>query len=82
MSKWDKLIERILDLSDDLRFEELTKVLKHYGYALKQPKRGSSHYTFRKAGASPITLVKDVPIKKVYVKEVRKIVMEENNEKD
>ena len=28
MSKWDKLLERILSLSNDLRFSELQKVLE------------------------------------------------------
>ena len=32
MSKWDKLITRICNLSKDLRFNELRKVLEIYGY--------------------------------------------------
>ena len=32
MSKWDKLITRICNLSKDLRFDELRKVLESYGY--------------------------------------------------
>ena len=31
MSKWDKLIVRICNLSEDLRFDELKKVLESYG---------------------------------------------------
>ena len=34
MSKWDKLIEKILNLSKDMRFDELRKVLESYGYVL------------------------------------------------
>lgn len=48
MSKWDKLILKISALSKDLRFSELRKVLESYGYVMKNPKGGSSHYTFRK----------------------------------
>jgi len=33
MSKWDKLITRICNLSKDLRFDELRKVLESYGEA-------------------------------------------------
>ena len=47
MSKWEKLLRRILTLSKDLRFDELRKVLESYGYVMKAPKSGSSHYTFR-----------------------------------
>ena len=36
MSKWDKLIVRICNLSKDLRFDELKKVLESYDeYAKK-----------------------------------------------
>ena len=67
MSKWDKLIARICNLSKDLRFTQLQKVLETYGYRMDAPRSGSSHYTFRKQGKSPITIPKHEPIKKVYV---------------
>ena len=50
MSKWDKLIARICNLSKDLRFTQLQKVLEIYGYRMDAPRSGSSHYTFRKQG--------------------------------
>ena len=77
MSKCDKLIARICGLSKDLRFDELRKVLESYGYELKAPKSGSSHYTFRKPGAVPITIPKHEPIKKVYVEMVRQVIESE-----
>ena len=77
MSSWDKLLSRILSLSNDLRFDELKKVLEQYGYSAHQPRRGSSHYTFRKPGCMPITIPKHEPIKKVYVEMVREIVESE-----
>ena len=82
MSKWDKLIKRICNLSKDLRFAELRKVLESYGYEMYAPKSGSSHYTFRKQGCMPITIPRHNPIKKVYVETVRNIVESEakNNE--
>lgn len=54
MSKWDKLIARICNLSKDLRFTQLQKVLEIYGYRMDAPRSGSSHYTFRKQGKSPL----------------------------
>ena len=38
MSKWDKLITRICNLSKDLRFDELRKVLESCGYEMNAPK--------------------------------------------
>ncbi len=77
MSKWDKLLQKICALSTDLRFQELRKVLESYGYQMKAPSGGSSHYTFRKPGCHPITIPKHEPIKKIYVELVKEIVESE-----
>lgn len=83
MSKWEKLLKKILTLSKDMRFDELRKILESYGYVMCAPKGGSSHYTFRKPGQNPITIPKHEPIKKVYVEMVRQVVEEEaGNEND
>lgn len=79
MSKWDKLISRILSLSKDMRFEELRKVLEAYGYSMHGPSGGSSHYTFRKKGKNPVTIPVHEPIKKVYVEMVKRVVLEEGD---
>ena len=44
MSKWDKLLNKIISLSKDVRFEELRKVLESYGYEMNAPKSGSWSY--------------------------------------
>lgn len=77
MSQWDKLLDRICSLSKDLRFNELRRVLESYGYEMKSPKGGNSHYTFRKSDCMPITIPKHEPIKKIYVQMVREIVESE-----
>ena len=82
MSKWDKLLSRILSLSKDMRFDELKKVLESYGYEMNAPKSGRSHYTFRKPGKNPITIPKHEPIKKIYVEMVREVVEESTHEND
>ena len=84
MSSWEKLLARILTLSNDLRYEELKRVLEEYGYTVKQPKSGGSLYTFRKPGCMPITIPKHEPIKKVYVEMVKEVVESERdrNEED
>jgi len=75
LSQLDKLIERVLKLDKKLRFDELAKLLKRIGYTMHQPKRGSSHYTFRRDGRPPITIPKDNPISKVYVDLVRDAIL-------
>ena len=82
MSKFDKLISEILSESADLRFDELRKVMEYYGYSMSGPRSGSSHYTFRKAGRTPITIPKHTPIKRVYIRMVKEIVEGENDEKE
>ncbi len=82
MSRWDKLLSRILSLDKNMRFDELRKVLESYGYTMNTPGSGSSHYTFRKQGKSPITIPKHEPIKKVYVEMVRTVVEEEMSHED
>ena len=77
MSKWEKLLQKILSLSKDMRFDELCRVLESYGYEMNAPRGGSSHYTFRKDGCQPITIPKHEPIKKVYVQMVKEIVESE-----
>ena len=64
MSQFEKLLQRIHDLSKELRFDEVRKVLEAYGYTMTTPRSGSSHYTFRKPGCNPITIPKHEPIKK------------------
>ncbi len=67
LGQWDKLVAEILQKNPNLRFEDLYKALVKIGYTAEQPRGGSSHYTFRKDGAMPITLPKHVPMKKAYI---------------
>ena len=84
MSTWEKLLMRIVSLSRNMRFSELRKVLESYGYTMKAPSGGSSHYTFRKSNCAPITIPKGDPIKKIYIQMIKDIVESEaeNNEVD
>lgn len=74
MSQWDKLIDEILREDPHLRFEDLCKALEKMGYQARQPRGGSSHYTFRKAGCMPITIPRHYPINKAYIALVADIV--------
>ena len=62
-----------------MRFDELRRVLESYGYVMNAPRKGSSHFTFRKPGCQPITIPKHEPIKTVYVEMVKAVVESEVN---
>ena len=62
MSKFEKLLSRIMSLDKGMRFNELKKILESFGYTMTAPRGGSSHYTFRKAGCNPITIPKHEPL--------------------
>lgn len=75
------MLQRIRLLDRSMRFDELKKVLEHYGYTMSGPTGGSSHKTFRKAGCYPVTIPQHELIKKAYVELVRDIIeSEERNE--
>ena len=81
MSQWDKLIAAILAKDKTLRFEDLKKALVRIGYTIDQPRGGGSHYTFRKAGAMPLTVPKQQPLNRAYIELVSEAVkryLEEN----
>ena len=84
MSQFDKLLQRIRCLDKNMRFEELQKVLEHYGYTMYGPAGGRSHKSFRKPGKPTITIPQHNPIKRAYVENVKAIVEseEESNEND
>ena len=82
MSSWDKLLKRVKNLDKSLSFEDLSKVLKHYGYVAYK-NSGGSHYTFRKKYRIPVTLPYRHQMLMCYVKSVKRAAeMEENDEKE
>lgn len=62
MSKLKKLLEKINNNPRQVRFEELDKILLHYGFSKRQPRSGSSHYTY-KLGKFRLT----VPFKQPHI---------------
>ena len=76
VSKFEKLLQRIKNLDNGLRFEELKKILESLGYEMNSPRGGSSHFTFRKKGHIPITIPKHEPIKTAYVRLVKEAIEE------
>ena len=81
MTRWDKLIERIASLSNDLRFDEVEKVLKGYGYSIDK-QNGGSHCVFRKPGAHPICIPRKNPVKQTYVEQLKQMLEEGVKDED
>ena len=64
-----KLRARIEQNPKHVRFEDLDKLLRGYGFAVRQPKKGSSHYVYKR-GQWLLTVPYRRPhIGKHYVKE-------------
>lgn len=83
MAKFEKLLKDLLNMSADIRFDELKKILEFFGYKMRKKKSGTSHVVFEKEKAASIVIPRHSKIKKVYVKLVKEIVEEElkQNEK-
>ena len=77
MSKFDKLLQRIKDMDNNLRFQEIRRVLESYGYVMNTPRGGSSHCTFRKKNCMPITIPRHDPVKPIYVLMVKSVIERE-----
>lgn len=80
MSKRDKLLQSIKNNPSNVKFETLQKLLLHYSFKERQPKGGSSHYTYT-LGKLILTVPKHKPVNKIYVKQFLKFIDEiENNQ--
>jgi predicted RNA binding protein YcfA (HicA-like mRNA interferase family) len=79
LSKKDKLLKFIKNNPTNVKFEDLKKVLENIGY--KVVNRGGSHYVFTKKDGVSLCIPYKKPVKVIYVKQVIKIIEEEENER-
>ena len=77
MSKKEKLIEAIKNNPKNVRFEDLKKILESMGYSAVN--KGGSHFVFTKENAISLTIPYKKLVKVVYVKQVIKIIEEDEN---
>jgi len=64
LSQLQKLWEKVRNNPKAVRFEELDKLLLKSGFKRRQPRSGSSHYTYVKNGC-----ILTVPYNRPHVKE-------------
>ena len=67
----DKLIQKMKNKPNGIRFKELARVLEHNGYRMKK-RKGTSHRNFINNKGDVITIIEENPLKAVYVKDVLK----------
>ena len=80
MSKKDKELQSMRNNTKNVRFKTLQSVLLNYKFTETAPGGGSSHYTYHR-GIYRITVPKDHPVGRIYVKKaleiIDKIILEE-----
>ena len=77
MPSIEKLIEKMKNQPNGIRFQELAKVLEYNGYKMKS-KTGTSHRQFINNNGEVITIKAENPLTAVYVKDVLKRVGKQN----
>jgi hypothetical protein len=70
MTHKEKLLERLRNNRKNVRFEELDMLLTDYGFAVRQPRGGSSHFIYRR-GKRIITIACHEPF--VHPKAVKEV---------
>ncbi|PWA06989.1 hypothetical protein DCC39_17125 [Pueribacillus theae] len=75
MAGVEKIVEKMQNRPNGIRFSELVKTLEHYGYILDRVR--GSHHNFRNEQGDIITIPKHNPVKAVYIKEVLKRIGED-----
>jgi predicted RNA binding protein YcfA (HicA-like mRNA interferase family) len=67
--------ERVFATRNNCDFDDLRRLLEAVGYTVRQPRRGGSHYIFKR-GSSTITVPRARPVKRQYVNAVLEIIEE------
>jgi predicted RNA binding protein YcfA (HicA-like mRNA interferase family) len=70
MARVEKLIEKMRNRPNGIRFNEIVKVLESNGYIMVRV--SGSHHHFRNEYGDVITIPKHNPVKAVYVEDVLK----------
>ncbi len=78
LSKREKLRKCIKNNPTNVKFEDLKKILEDIGYS--SINRGGSHYVFTKENFTTLCIPYKKPVKVIYVKQVIKIIEEEDHE--
>ncbi|MBI3949514.1 MAG: type II toxin-antitoxin system HicA family toxin [Acidobacteria bacterium] len=81
MAGRDKQLERIKQQPANVRFATLDRLLQRYGFTVRQPRSGSSHYTYKR-GRFTLTIPKHDPLREVYARKALKMIDEVRREEE
>ncbi len=80
MTKRKKRVKKIFQNPRAVAFKELDRVLRDFGFTVRQPGSGSSHYVYTKEAVQISVPFKRPYVKEVYVKRVLELIGGENDE--
>lgn len=81
MTKRNKRVKKLFQNPKTVPFKELDKVLQDFGFNLRQPGSGSSHYVYTKGKIQISVPYKRPYVKEVYVKRILELLGGEDEEK-
>lgn len=81
MTKKDKRVQKIFRNPKNVSFKELDLVLKDFGFEVRQPKSGSSHFIYYKDEFQITVPFKRPFVKEVYIKRIQELVGDLKDEK-
>ena len=74
MTKKGKRVQKLFRNPRNVSFKELDLVLKDFGFQVRQPSSGSSHFTYFKDEIQLTVPFKRPFVKEVYVKRVKELI--------
>lgn len=77
MTKREKRLRKIFRNPKTVSFQELDRVLKDFGFLLRQPGSGSSHFIYTKCEIQISVPYKRPFVREVYVKRVQELIEED-----
>lgn len=80
MTKRQKRIRKLFQNPKTVTFKELDRVLREFGFEIRQPSSGSSHYIYTKKEIQISVPFKRPFVQEVYVKRVLELIGGEDNE--
>ena len=80
MAKKEKRVKKLFQNPKTVPFKELDKVLKDFGFEVRQPRSGSSHFVYTKGEVQMSVPFKRPFVKEVYIKRVLELLGETNEE--
>lgn len=81
MTKREKRVRKLFQNPKTVSFNQLDKVLKDFGFEVRQPSSGSSHYVYTKEEIQISVPFRRPFVKEVYIKRVLELIGEDYEER-